>query len=185
MERRPKMKIVSIMWQSYINMLVRISRNVTDIVKIKAYSSKRLEEEPERLEAVLEEAAGADIIFLYRSTEGFWETIEGRLRELGQKVPIVCVGHDPSYWMLSTVKPEVVANVYSYLVINGEENFTNMLRYIAREVGGLDLKVEEPKPVPWEGLYHPDAPGIFSDIDEYLRWYNSYKFEIRNSKFLL
>lgn len=169
------MKIVSIMWQSYINMLARASRNVEGMVEIKAYSSKRLEEEPERLEAVLEEAAGADLIFLYRSTEDFWETIEGRLRELGKKAPIVCIGHDPSCWMLSTVKPEVVANVYSYLVINGEENFTNMLRYIAREVGGLEVEVAKPKPVPWEGLYHPDAPGIFSTIEEYLEWYRTYK----------
>ncbi|PIY18891.1 cobalt chelatase [Candidatus Desantisbacteria bacterium CG_4_10_14_3_um_filter_40_18] len=184
------MRIVSIMWQSYLNMLVRASRNVGDLVELKAYSSKRLEEEPERLESVLEEAARADIILLYRSTEGFWETVEGRLRELGKKVPIVCLGHDPSYWMLSTVKPEIVAKAYSYLVINGEENFTNMLRYIVREVAGLDVKVEEPKPVPWEGLYHPDAPKIFSNVEEYLEWYNlevsgvfNPKFEIRNSKF--
>ena len=182
------MRIVSIMWQSYLNMLVRASRNVGDLVELKAYSSKRLEEEPERLESVLEEAARADIILLYRSTEGFWETVEGRLRELGKKVPIVCLGHDPSYWMLSTVKPEIVAKAYSYLVINGEENFTNMLRYIVREVAGLDVKVEEPKPVPWEGLYHPDAPKIFSNVEEYLEWYNlevsgvfNPKFEIRNS----
>ncbi len=169
------MKIVSIVGDCYINMLVRASRNVEDLVELKAYSTRRLEEEPERLEPVLEEAAGADIIFLYRSTETFWETIEGRLRDMGKKVPIVCVGYDPSYWMLSTVKPEVVAKTYSYLVINGEENFTNMLRYILREVGGLDLEVEEPKSVPWEGLYHPEAPGIFSTIEEYLEWYKSYK----------
>ncbi|MDI6782417.1 MAG: cobaltochelatase subunit CobN, partial [bacterium] len=176
------MKIIAIMWQSYLNMLVRASRNVTDLVELKAYSSKRLEDEPERLDSMLEEAARADIIFLYRSTEGFWETIEGRLRELSKKVPIVCVGHDPSYWMLSTVKPEVVAKVYSYIVINGEENFTNMLRYIAKEVAGLEVRVEEPKPVPWEGLYHPDAPEIFSTVDNYLAWYNSGKSTISNSQ---
>ncbi|MFH1860969.1 MAG: cobaltochelatase subunit CobN, partial [bacterium] len=173
------MKIVSIMWQSYLNMLVRASKNV-DFVEFKGYSAKRLQEEPKRLEAALEEAKSADIIFLYRSTEGFWETIEKRLQELGQKIPIVCIGYDPSYWMLSTVKLEVIAKAYSYLVINGEENFTNMLRYIVREVGGLDIEVEEPKPVPWEGLYHPDAPGIFAKIEEYLDWYNSHKSTICN-----
>ncbi|MEW6607508.1 MAG: cobaltochelatase subunit CobN [bacterium] len=169
------MKIVSIMWQSYINMLVRASKNVKDFAEIKAYSSKRLEQEPEKIEAILNEMAKAHIIFLYRSTEGFWETIEGRLKELGKRVPIVCLGHDPSYWMLSTVKPEIVAQVYSYLVINGEENFTNMLRYIAREVGGLDLNAPEPKPVPWEGLYHPDTASIFNNIEEYLQWYDNSK----------
>ncbi|HAV42442.1 TPA: cobalt chelatase [bacterium] len=175
------MKIVSIMWQSYINMLVKASKNV-DFVEIRAYSAKRLEQEPERLDSVLEEAACADCIFLYRSTEGFWEMIEDRLQALGKKVPIVCVGHDPSYWMLSTVKPEIVANVYSYIVINGEKNFTNMIRYIGREVGGVDIEVEEPEPVPWEGLYHPDAPGIFNNIEEYLTWYNSHNLKTQTSK---
>ncbi|MBU4320188.1 MAG: cobaltochelatase subunit CobN, partial [Nitrospinae bacterium] len=174
------MKIVSIMWQSYMNMLVRASKNVGDSIELKVYSTKRLEEETERLEAVLAEAEGADAILLYRSTEGFWETMEKRLQALGRKVPIVCVGHDPSLWMLSTVRPEIVAKVYSYIVINGEENFTSMLRYIAREIGGVDTEVEEPKPVPWEGLYHPDAPGIFGSIEEYLNWYNPHQSAIRN-----
>lgn len=174
------MKIVSIMWQSYMNMLLRASKNVGDSIELKVYSTKKLEEEPERLEAVLAEAEGADVILLYRSTEGFWETMEKRLQELGRKVPIVCVGHDPSLWMLSTVKPEIVAKVYSYIVINGEENFTNMLRYLAREIGGIDTEVEEPKPVPWEGLYHPDAPGIFGSIEEYLNWYNPHQSAICN-----
>jgi len=171
------MKIVSIMWQSYMNMLVRAGRNVGESIELKVYSTKRLEEEPERIEAAIKEAGGADAILLYRSTEGFWETMEKRLQELGRKVPIVCVGHDPSLWMLSTVRPEIVAKVYSYIVINGEENFTSMLRYIAREIGGIDTEVEEPKPVPWEGLYHPDAPGIFGSIEEYLNWYNPHNPE--------
>ena len=166
------MKIVSIMWQSYMNMLLRASRNVGDSIELKVYSTKRLEEEPEKIEAALKEAETADAILLYRSTESVWEMMEKRLQELGRKVPIVCVGHDPSLWMLSTVRPEIVAKVYSYIVINGEENFTSMLRYMAREIGGMDIKVEEPKPVPWEGLYHPDAPGIFGSIKEYLNWHN-------------
>jgi cobaltochelatase CobN len=49
-----------------------------------------------------------------------------------------------------------------------------MLRYIAREAGGLDIDAKEPKPVPWEGLYHPEAPvSHFPTVDEYLEWYNS------------
>ena len=168
------MKIVSIMWSSYANMLVRAARNLADILEVSAYSSKVLEEDPEKVDAVLKEAACADIIFLYRSSEGFWEVIEDQLRELGKDIPVVCCGYDPSYWTLSTVRPEIVAQVNSYVVINGEENFVNMLRYIAREVGGLDIEAEEPRPVPWEGLYHPKAPtGYFATVDEYLEWYSS------------
>ena len=170
------MKIVSIMWSSYANMLLRAAKNVAEIVEVSAYSSRALEQKPEKLDAALAGAASADIIFLYRSSERFWEIIEDRLRELGKNIPIICCGHDPSYWTLSTVQPEIVAAAQSYIVINGEENFTRMLRYIAREVGGLDIEVEKPKPVPWEGLYHPEAPvRYFSTVDEYLEWYEGYR----------
>ena len=74
------MKIVSIMWSSYVNMLVRASKNTNDILQISAHSSKMLEQDPEKLDAVLQEAANADIIFLYRSSEQFWEGIEKNLK---------------------------------------------------------------------------------------------------------
>ena len=171
------MKIVSIVLDTYMNMLVRASRNVRDIIELKAYSSKRFEEEPERLDDLVDEASRADAVFLYQSSGSFWETARRRLQEIGRKTPIVCVGHDPSLWMLSTVKPEVVAKVHFYMVMNGEENYTNMLRYIAREVGDLGIEVAEPRRIPGEGLYHPEAPNIFDTISEYLDWYNSYKSE--------
>ena len=170
------MKIVSIMWSSYANMLVRAAGNLAGILEVSAYSSRVLEEDPEKVDAVLKEAADADIIFLYRSSEGFWEIIEEQMKELGKNIPVVCCGYDPSYWTLSTVRPEIVAEVNSYVVINGEENFVNMLRYIAREAGGLDIEARRPKPVPWEGLYHPEAPvGHFPAVDEYLKWYEEYR----------
>lgn len=170
------MKIVSIMWSSYAGMLLRASKNVKNIIEVSAYSSMSLEKDPEKLDQVFEEAEKSDALFLYRSTEVFWDNIEPVLKELGKKVPIICIGHDPSYWMISTVNPEILITVNSYLLINGEENFTNMLRYIACEVGGVDLDVQEPKPVPWEGFYHPDADvSHFSDVGEYLEWYQKYR----------
>ncbi len=171
------MKIVSIGWLSYAEMLTKASKNVKDIMELKVYPSSKLEKEPEELEQVLKEAAEADIILLYHSGESFWERIEKRLKEIGKKTPIICLGHDPSYWLLSTVKPSILVEAQEYVTIDGEENFTNMLKYIAREVGGLNIEVEKPKPVPWEGLYHPGAPEVFSDIEEYLNWYNYYKLK--------
>jgi len=168
------MKLGSIMWRSHLPMLVRAGKNL-DFLKLYAYSSRALSEAPEKVDEVLKVLAECDVILLYRSTEEFWERVEKRLEDIGKKVPIVCIGHDPSYWMLSTVRPEIVLSVNSYITINGEENFANMLCYMAKEVCGLEIKAEEPKPVLWEGLYHPEADGIFSTVDEYQNWYNSYK----------
>ncbi|MDP2993294.1 MAG: cobaltochelatase subunit CobN, partial [Deltaproteobacteria bacterium] len=164
------MKIRSIMWNSHIPMLVRSARKL-DFLDLKAFSSKTMENDPSRLEEALRELRDADIILLYRSSEGFWDTVEEQLKEIGQKVPIVCISYDPSFWYLSTVRPEVVSTCYSYVTIGGEDNFVNMLCYLAKEMGGMDVRYESPQEVPWEGLYHPRAGRYFRTVEDYLAWY--------------
>lgn len=46
---------------------------------------------------------------------------------------------------------------------------------MANKVGGLDLHYEEPEEIPWEGLYHPKAEKIFTNVEDYLHWYKAYK----------
>ncbi len=171
------MKIFSIMWDSHCRTIMRAGKTLEGIMDVKVYSSRRLEEKPEQIEDVLKQAETADAILLYRSTESVWEMMEKRLQEIGKNIPIVCVGHDPSYWSLSTAKAEFVAAAYSYITYNGEENFTNLLRYIARKVCGMNIDAPLPKPIRWEGLYHPDAQNIFDNIEEYLKWYRAYRQE--------
>ena len=50
-----------------------------------------------------------------------------------------------------------------------------MLRYIGREVLGLDLGFDPPKERLWQGIYHPDAETAFEETEEYLRWYKPTK----------
>ncbi len=170
-----KMKLLAIMWDSHARNTIKASKALEKIVTVKVYSSKRLEQEAEIIEEVLEEAKHSDVILLYRSTESIWEIIEKKLKELGKRPPIVCCGHDPSYWTLSTVELGIVANVYYYITYGGEENFINMLKYIACEVVGMDIKTSPPKALPWEGLYHPKAPKIFDNTEDYLKWYVTFR----------
>jgi len=169
------MKIIAIVWQSYYNMLLKASKRLKDIIDIKVYSARALESDPERLNRVLDELINsADLVFLYRSIESFWDKVEGIIREKENKPKIVCLSHDPAYWTLSTVRPEVVSRAYAYLVVNGEENMTNMLKFLASEELGLSLDYDPPKEIPWEGLYHPRADGVFTDIESFLDWYDGY-----------
>lgn len=50
---------------------------------------------------------------------------------------------------------------------------TNALRYIAANVLGIDdlPPVEEPEPVAFEGIFHPDSEEVFSSWDDYSNWY--------------
>ncbi|GAB5046477.1 cobaltochelatase subunit CobN [Thermodesulfovibrio sp. TK110] len=164
------LKIIAVVWQSYYNMLLKASKDIKDF-SVKVYSVRALENEREKLDNALRDVEDADILFFYRSNESVWEEIERKLKEGGIKGKIVCLGHDPSYWTLSNVAPEIISKAYSYLVINGEKNIKNMFLFLASKVAGLDISYEEPEQIPWEGLYHPDAEKIFTSIDEYMDWY--------------
>lgn len=164
------LKILAVVWQSYYNMLLKASKNINEF-SLKVYSARVVENEPERLNSVLKEMEDADILFFYRSNESVWEEIEKKLKESSMKAKIVCLGHDPSYWMLSNVKPELLSKAYQYLVINGEKNIKNMFLFLANKLAGFDISYDEPEQIPWEGLYHPDAEKIFTSIDEYMQWY--------------
>jgi len=172
------MKIGSIMWASHLPMLIRSSKRL-NFLEFKIFSSRTLTDDFMKIEEALKELEKVDLLLLYRTSEGFWDEIEGRLKEIGKRIPIVSVGHDPSYWTLSTVNMDIVATCHNYITIGGEDNFTNMLRYLSNKVLGVDISFDPPKPLPWEGLYHPDAPRHFIDINEYLNWYKS-KFKNQN-----
>ncbi len=57
---------------------------------------------------------------------------------------------------LSLLPPDDYHLVRLYLSYGGEANLRNLLLWAANRFLGKDLPVEEPKPLPWEGLYHPD-----------------------------
>ncbi len=165
------MKIGSIMWNAYVPMLVRAGKKV-DFLELKIFSSKILENSQNKLDDVLNELRKSDVILLYRSSETFWDKIEAEIKKLGK--PIICISYDPAFWTLSTVDPQIVKTCYSYITIGGEENFVNMLLYIANRVGKLDVSFDLPKKLPWEGVYHPKA-GYFERLEDYLEWYKPEK----------
>jgi len=174
-------RIVAVVWDSYYNMLLRASKNLKGILEISVYSARVLEKESERFEKAIKELSNADLIFFYRSSEAIWERIEKFLKEGRIRGKIVFLGNDPSCWTFSNVKKDILSKAYSYLVINGEENLTNMLKLLAKEELGIPIEYDPPKEILWEGLYHPKAEKVFSNIDEFLSWYEGYWKE-RKSK---
>jgi cobaltochelatase CobN len=67
----------------------------------------------------------------------------------------------------------VVVTANTYLTYGGEDNVRNMLLYLCKELLNTDTDCEPPQQMPWEGLYHPDAPSHFQNIHEYLKWYGA------------
>lgn len=163
------MKIVSITWNSYIPTLLKTADELG--IELEAHYSKILEDNPEEAEKVLLACEHADAVFLYYISNPFWEEFYEKLEPLKTRVPVICVGSDPSSFTLSSVKLEIAATCFSYIIYGGQENFANMLRYILKEVLEYEIEAKPPEKIPWDGLYHPNAEKIFSNIEEYLNWY--------------
>ena len=171
MTRQPK-RGLAVMWNSYVPILNQAAGDCPWL-DLQVYSHRQVGEKPEKLDQALKEMAEAEFILLYRTPDAFWEQIETRLKELGRDIPIIATGPDPSLWRPNTVSLEVAATAFQYIIRNGSENFRRLLNYLGKTVLGMDLSTCPPEDLPWEGLYHPRAPGLFADIDSYLYWYRS------------
>jgi cobaltochelatase CobN len=163
------MKITSVMWGSYAPVLKRAAAVCG--IECAVYPARVLEELPEKRDAAIADMKTSDVILVYHTSDLFWEQLDREIAVIRGTVPVVSLGPDPSFWVQSTVRPEMVTTCYRYITNNGDENFKNLLRYIRKELSGADGDVEPPADVPWEGLYHPGAPQPFGTVEEYLDWY--------------
>ena len=163
------MIITAVMWGSYAPILKRAAAATGCTLRI--FPNRVLEDNPEKMDDVLAAMRTSDVVLLYHTSDMFWEQLDREVKEIRKTVPVICLGTDPLTWGLSTVDTSIVATCQTYLTNNGDENFRNLLRYIGKVVFSQDVPVEPPLAVPWDGLYHPDAPEVFLNAGDYRAWY--------------
>ncbi|CAD6493200.1 MAG: CobN/Magnesium Chelatase [Candidatus Argoarchaeum ethanivorans] len=164
------MKITSVTWGSDISLLVDACNRLE--IELSAWSTHDLEDGSKR-ESCTQSFTDADVVLLRPTEDAFWDSVIEELESVN--VPIISFGHDPSYWQLSTVPLKVVVTVNAYHLYGGEENIVNMLRYIGKDVLGLDYEFDPPAETMWQGIYHPRAEQAFESVKEYLEWYKPEK----------
>jgi len=163
------MKITSVMWGSYSPVLKRAAATTGTDCRI--YPTRILEESPEKIDEAVTSMQTSDVILVYHTSDLFWERMDREIATLREKVPVISLGPDPSFWGQSTVDPVVVTTCQRYITNNGEENFVSLLLFIKKELFHEAIEVLPPADLPWEGIYHPDAPAVFRKVDDYLAWY--------------
>jgi cobaltochelatase CobN len=92
--------------------------------------------------------------------------VEGgeRLFELlrGRKIPLIALPAEmrfsPDLASLSTLPMALIQRAFDYLCQGGIENFKNFLLSLSDQCLGSSYAFAEPKPLPTEGIYHPDLP---------------------------
>ncbi len=161
-------KIVAVMWNSYLPPLVEAVRS-RNLFRLKAWASRRMEEEKNRQD-FLKEAETADLILLYRTSEAFWEELATELSRRLPGKPVIWTGYEASFWPQSFGGAEVAATVYRYLLYGGKANFGHLVHYLASLLG-IEARYEPPRPLPWEGIYHPHAKEVFTSVEDYWSWY--------------
>lgn len=159
------MKIVAVLWGSEIPMIRKASEETG--IDVEAWATFRLKD-PDICKACLKDLRTADLILLHPTNDAYWDDL---IPGLGPAIPVVSFGYDQSLWAASTVSLKIVATVNAYFTCGGQANMENLLRYLAAECSGSGGHYDPPVQDFWEGIYHPDAPAPFRDVEEYLAWY--------------
>lgn len=172
MEEEKKLKLFTVMWASYLPLLREEAQMMG--LEMVSFSTKLLNREPRRTEEAAAAMEDADLVLLYRTNDHFWEVLDKTIGRIRERVPIVVVGSDPSSWPLSSVGPDTVAAVNSYLLYNGRENMANMLRRLLKVALGREVVYDDPRELPWQGIYHPGMGTLFTSTREYIDAYRRF-----------
>ncbi|NPV28081.1 MAG: cobaltochelatase subunit CobN [Firmicutes bacterium] len=148
--------------------LVTLSRAVRSlisehgpVVEVIARSRRELQS-AEKIEELLKIVPRCHLILLHLmggpdSLPGF-NLLTGLARE--KNIPLAVLpstGDNVSELLaLSSLPADEYRLVCSYVSYGGEANLRNLLLWAANRFLSKGPPVEEPKPLPWEGLYHPD-----------------------------
>ncbi|MDH7576545.1 MAG: cobaltochelatase subunit CobN [Bacillota bacterium] len=148
--------------------LVTLSRAVRSLISehgpmVEVIARSRREiQSAEKIEELLEIVPRCHLILLHLmggpdSLPGF-NLLTGVAREKNISLAVLpSTGDNVSELLaLSSLPAEEYRLVCSYVSYGGEANFRNLLLWAANRFLSKAPPVEEPKPLPWEGLYHPD-----------------------------
>jgi cobaltochelatase CobN len=65
---------------------------------------------------------------------------------------------DPELSAEGSLPLRISGVVFDYLIRGGVSNFINLAGFLSQVCSGAEPTVPAPQDLPWEGLYHPDAP---------------------------
>lgn len=152
--------------------LKRIISNQGKIIEIEARSQEDMME-PAIREEFINYVKTVDFLFIYLhggkdSCPGFDRMIEALPEKARVHVQPSSVEGAEVALKYSTVSKEERKKISHYFRYGGEKNLYNMLLFAVKQFGNLDLELEEPQPLPWEGIYHPEIEDVPS-FEEYYR----------------
>ncbi|MDE2779321.1 MAG: cobaltochelatase subunit CobN [Chloroflexota bacterium] len=120
------------------------------------------------------EGAGVVVLRLLGGKRAMPETFDSLVSLCHERgIPLIaCPGHqewDEDLVTACSVPVAELETVFSYLMRGGIDNFRNLFLFLSDTYLGSEFGHEAPEPVPWEGIYHPEAePEETADVDAYI-----------------
>ncbi len=145
------MRLASLTWASDVALLLQAAKETK--IDLEAWAVSELKDE--NVEDCISSLNGSEAILLHPCQQD--RLFDHVVEKIDKKIPVISFGLDHALWSFSSVSAKIVSTVNAYVVYGGAENTANMIRYIGREVLGLNYSYELPKECLWQGLYHPDA----------------------------
>ncbi|MEQ4489106.1 MAG: cobaltochelatase subunit CobN [Dehalococcoides mccartyi] len=170
--------------------IVYFTSNGSDVMPVVSAVSELAEENPGKfeiclrsredlaedgkLEEFLDSAREANIIIMhfmggkksFPNFDGFMAALEGSTAVLHLQGTASEKGLELA--QLSTLNEADYQAVSSYIHYGGKENFLNLFRFLSNRFSGSRFDVAEACKPQWQGIYHPDFPGLPS-LEEYLK----------------
>ena len=143
--------------------------------QVRAYHPMALDTDEARRE-LLDSAGEAGVVLLRllggkRAMPDTFDSLVSLCHERG--IPLIaCPGHqewDEDLVTACSVPVAELETTFSYLMRGGIDNFRNLFLFLSDTYLGSEFGHEAPEPVPWEGLYHPDAsPEETASVEAYI-----------------
>ncbi|NLL94697.1 MAG: cobaltochelatase subunit CobN [Thermoplasmatales archaeon] len=160
-----------VMWDSYETKLRAVAEE--EGLDIRVFTKHKFENMRVPIEDAVESIRESDVTVLYKTGQPYWSDLVPRVEELMDRTKILSFGSDPLDFAMTSVEPRLAIECYKYLINGGEENTRRMVRFLMAECLGMEVEYLPPEEVPWHGIFHPDAEGIFTDTKDYLEWYDA------------
>ena len=146
--------ILIIAWNS--QHFIEAIKDIDERVKVKVVSVQSVNRTNE-----FPDPSEYDVVVINQMGRGEWE------EEVARRAKFL-IAFKSSVDDLSSVSKDEYDLLNRYLAYDGLENLKNFVLRIASYFE--DVEAEDPKPQPWNGIYHPKG-GFFPDIESYLEWY--------------
>jgi len=148
-----------VLFDTKISLLEKVEGEVEGL-KVKRSPLSWVRSLPSPSAFILSAVKDVDFAVFQGGSDGFWEEVRANL---GDKEALFLNDY------FTTAPPKKAELVGLYLSYGGRENIKNMLLYLR------DGSAPPPKPTLQQGLYHPKAPCVFQNVEDYLEWYGNQK----------